>query len=92
MLLGASRGVYTAIERMGKSKGGKGGRIVNVASVAGLTVSTLRKCLKRLKHESSLGIATIARLLRQDGSALLCSNSLFIHDFSKNQSHNSICL
>ena len=42
MLLGASRGVYTAIERMGKSKGGKGGRIVNVASVAGLTVSTLK--------------------------------------------------
>ena len=41
MLLGASRGVYTAIERMGKSKGGKGGRIVNVASVAGLTVSTV---------------------------------------------------
>ena len=46
MLLGASRGVYTAIERMGMSKGGKGGRIVNVASVAGLTVSTLKNASK----------------------------------------------
>ena len=46
MLLGASRGVYTAIERMGMSKGGKGGRIVNVASVAGLTVSTLKNTSK----------------------------------------------
>ena len=27
-----------AIERMGRSNGGKGGRIVNVASVAGFTV------------------------------------------------------
>ena len=36
--MGASRGVFKAIERMGKSNGGHGGRIVNVASVAGLTV------------------------------------------------------
>ena len=48
MLLGASRGVYTAIERMGKSKGGKGGRIVNVASVAGLTVSTFKKMPQKI--------------------------------------------
>ena len=38
MIMGASRGVFKAIERMGKSNGGRGGRIVNVASVAGLTV------------------------------------------------------
>ena len=36
--MGAVRGVFTAIERMGKSNGGNGGRIVNVASCAGLTV------------------------------------------------------
>lgn len=36
-LYGASRGCFMAIERMGKSNGGKGGRIVNVASVAGFT-------------------------------------------------------
>ena len=38
MIMGASRGVFKAIERMGKSNGGRGGRILNVASVAGLTV------------------------------------------------------
>ena len=37
-LYGASRGCFMAIERMGRSNGGKGGRIVNVASVAGFTV------------------------------------------------------
>ena len=41
MLMGATRGVFTAIEKMGKSNGGKGGRIINVASVAGLTVQIL---------------------------------------------------
>ena len=39
--MGATRGVFTAIEKMGKSNGGKGGRIINVASVAGLTVQIL---------------------------------------------------
>ena len=32
MLMGAARGIYTAIERMGRSKGGQGGRIVNITS------------------------------------------------------------
>jgi len=36
-LYGVSRGCFMAIERMGRSNGGKGGRIVNVASVAGFT-------------------------------------------------------
>ena len=36
--MGATRGVFMGIERMGKSKGGQGGRIINVASAAGLTV------------------------------------------------------
>ena len=39
MLMGAARGIYTAIERMGRSKEGKGGRIVNITSTAGITVS-----------------------------------------------------
>ena len=34
-----SHGVFLAIERMGRSRGGKGGRIVNISSVAGLSVS-----------------------------------------------------
>ena len=38
MLMGAARGVYTAIEKMGRSKGGQGGRIINITSVCGLTV------------------------------------------------------
>ena len=38
MLMGATRGVFMALEKMGKSKGGQGGRIINVASAAGLTV------------------------------------------------------
>ena len=33
-----SHGVFLAIERMGRSRGGKGGRIVNISSVAGLSV------------------------------------------------------
>ena len=32
------RGVFLAIDKMGRSKGGNGGRIINVASAAGLTV------------------------------------------------------
>ena len=39
MLMGAARGIYTAIERMGRSKEGQGGRIVNITSTAGITVS-----------------------------------------------------
>ena len=39
MMVGATRGVFTALERMGKSKGGKGGRVVNTCSIAGLLVS-----------------------------------------------------
>ena len=38
MLMGAVRGVFTAIERMGQTNGGHGGRIINVASAAGITV------------------------------------------------------
>ena len=38
MLVGAMRGVFLAIDKMGRSKGGNGGRIINVASAAGLTV------------------------------------------------------
>ena len=38
--MGAVRGVFTAIERMGQTNGGHGGRIINVASAAGITVDT----------------------------------------------------
>ena len=38
MLVGALQGLYFAIDKMGKSKGGQGGRIVNIASTLGLTV------------------------------------------------------
>ena len=41
MLVGALHGIYLANEKMGKSKGGPGGRIVNIASIEGLTVSEL---------------------------------------------------
>ena len=37
-LLGLSLGVFLAMEKMSTSKGKKGGRIINVASVAGFTV------------------------------------------------------
>ena len=43
-----------AIERMGRSNGGKGGRIVNVASVAGFTVSLDCNYLDYKKHNSVL--------------------------------------
>ena len=78
MLLGASRGVYTAIERMGKSKGGKGGRIVNVASVAGLTVSTLKNASKDPSMKMLYELQQFV------------SNVTFIHDFCKNKAFNSI--
>ena len=39
-LYGMCHGVYLAIDRMGRSKGGKGGRIVNISSVAGLSVNS----------------------------------------------------
>ena len=80
MLLGASRGVYTAIERMGKSKGGKGGRIVNVASVAGLTVSTLKNASKDKSMKMLYEMQQVV------------ANASFIHDFLKNKSFNSMFL
>ena len=39
MALGATTGITYAVDRMSKSKGGKGGRIITTASVAGLVVS-----------------------------------------------------
>jgi NAD(P)-dependent dehydrogenase (short-subunit alcohol dehydrogenase family) len=43
-MFGASMGVFTAMERMGRSKRGNGGHIVNTASIAGLSVM-LTPCL-----------------------------------------------
>ena len=40
MTIGATFGVTYALERMGRSKGGVGGRIITTASTAGLTVSS----------------------------------------------------
>jgi len=40
MMVGATRGVFYALERMGKTKGGSGGRIITTASMAGLSVRT----------------------------------------------------
>ena len=40
MLIGHMRGIFMGIERMGKSKGGYGGRIVNINSTAGIDVCT----------------------------------------------------
>ena len=39
MLVGATRGVFLAVDRMSKTKGGEGGRIINTASMAGVSVS-----------------------------------------------------
>ena len=39
MTIGATIGITYAVERMSRSKGGKGGRIITTASVAGLVVS-----------------------------------------------------
>ena len=39
MTIGASYGVIYAIERMGRSRGGLGGRIITTASAAGLNVN-----------------------------------------------------
>ena len=38
MLVGASNGIFLAMERLSKQNGGEGGRIINTGSVAGLTV------------------------------------------------------
>ena len=38
MLVGATRGVMLAVDRMSPKNGGNGGRIVNTASMAGLSV------------------------------------------------------
>ena len=40
MLKGVCRGVFLAIEKMSVSKGKKGGRIINIASMAGLMEGT----------------------------------------------------
>ena len=39
MAIGGTTGITYAVERMSRSKGGKGGRIITTASVAGLVVS-----------------------------------------------------
>ena len=39
MSIGATTGITYAVERMSRSKGGEGGRIITTASVAGLVVS-----------------------------------------------------
>jgi len=41
MLTGVGYGTFLAIEKMGKSKGGSGGRIVNISSMAGFTTRDL---------------------------------------------------
>ena len=48
-LYGVSRGCFMAIDRMGRSNGGRGGRIVNISSVAGFTVilKIVQKFLKK---------------------------------------------
>ena len=38
MAIGATTGITYAVERMSLSKGGKGGRIITTASLAGLVV------------------------------------------------------
>ena len=38
MAIGATIGITLAVERMSKSKGGKGGRIITTASAAGIIV------------------------------------------------------
>ena len=38
MAMGAARGIFTGLKRMSTAHGGEGGRIVNTASVAGLSV------------------------------------------------------
>ena len=38
LAIGATRGITYAVERMSRSNGGKGGRIITTASIAGLVV------------------------------------------------------
>jgi len=47
MLVGASRGLYYGLERMGKTHGGTGGRIVHTASMTGLMVSLQVRPIKK---------------------------------------------
>jgi len=41
MLVGATRGVMMAVDQMSTKKGGNGGRIINSASIAGISVTKI---------------------------------------------------
>ena len=43
MAIGATIGITLAVERMSKTKGGKGGRIITTASAAGIIVRTFHE-------------------------------------------------
>ena len=64
MTIGATFGVTYALERMGRSKGGVGGRIITTASTAGLTVSFFQMLLRMLSiityiiHSEICGLRT----------------------------------
>ena len=64
MTIGATFGVTYALERMGRSKGGVGGRIITTASTAGLTVSFSQMLLRMLSiimyiiHSEICGLRT----------------------------------
>lgn len=60
MLVGASRGLYYAIERMGKTNGGSGGRIINTASMAGLYIST---SLLVISNSSGIQLYSLIKLI-----------------------------
>ncbi len=50
MTIGATNGVRIALDRMSRSKGGNGGRIITTASCAGIVVRTrLYNCKPRIK-------------------------------------------
>ena len=50
MTIGATYGVTYALERMGRCKGGLGGRIITTASAAGLNVSKKYYCITYLVY------------------------------------------
>ena len=54
MLTGVGIGTFLAIRRMGTSKGGAGGRIINIASVAGLFTKVLPQTFYHDAHASNI--------------------------------------
>ena len=67
MALGATTGITYAIDRTSKSKGGKGGRIITTASVAGLVVSIDPYSCDMRRSEVTTSFSEISTTRQQPG-------------------------